>query len=401
MEISQADLERLTENWPNGSPSPFYKRKDRLPGDEPIAVATFASERVRWIGKVDTEMFSTRGHKDFGVYVGVSPYRVVFYRAASVFSDLCRSYWFQVDTGGRTWQTGRVRKREYRGIELARPRFKKGVVGRQILIAGNLTRVDGKVDIAFEYELGGLEWLNPQSGKFEGRKGQSLYDQLMEVYDHRLPITVGELWLMENDTHRAIVTVPGGGEVAREQVTELGDGGAEEQVLETRVEEDPATAVTETAGEEGGTLCPECGQRLRPGVQFCGRCGHRMGGEETVALVAVTGEREAVQRCPGCGAALKPGARFCGKCGRPLETDEEPEVLPVEEEAAQVEVETAQASVEADSRACSACGKPMEADWQVCPYCGAAAAPACPRCGKPLDADWVACPFCGKVLERR
>jgi predicted amidophosphoribosyltransferase len=399
MEISQADLETLMGNWSSGSPSPFYKRKDRLLGDEPIAVATFAGERVRWIGKVDTEMFSTRGHKDFGVYVGVSRYRVVFYRAASVFSDLCRSYWFQIDAGGRTWQTGRVRKREYRSIELARPRFKKGVVGRQILIAGNLTRVDGKVDSAFEYELGGLEWLNPQSGKFEGRKGQSLYDQLIEVYDHRLPITVGELWLMANDTHRAIVTAPGGGEVALEEVTELADGGAEEQVLETRVEEDPAAAVTERADGEEESVCPECGHRLKPGVQFCGRCGHRMGGEETVALVAVTGEEASVEQCPGCGAAVKPGVRFCGKCGRRLGTDEEPEVLPVEEEAAQGEVETAQASVEAGSRLCSACGKPLEADWQVCPYCGATAATVCPQCSKAVEADWVGCPYCGARLE--
>jgi predicted amidophosphoribosyltransferase len=402
VEISQADLERLMENWSNGGPSPFYKRKDRLLGDEPIAVATFVGERVRWIGKVDTDMFSTRGHKDFGVYVGVSPYRAVFYRAASVFSDLCRSYWFQVDTGGRTWQTGRVRRREYRAIELARPRFKKGLVGRQILFAGNLTRVSGKVDTAFEHELDGLEWLNPQSGKFEGRKGQSLYDQLIEVYDHHLPISVGELWLMENDTRRAIVTAPGGGEVAREEATELAVGGGEEQVLETRVEEAPVTAVREEAEEEADSVCPECGRRLRPGVPFCGQCGHRLGGEqEVVALVAVAGEERSVVECPGCGAPLKPGVRFCGKCGRGLRMEEEPEELPADEETEQEEAETVQASVEADARSCATCGRPMQADWQACPYCGSRVTAGCPQCGKESEPDWVACPFCGGALKDR
>jgi hypothetical protein len=400
MEISQTDLERLMENWPNGSPSPFYKRKDRLLGDEPIAVATFAGERVRWIGKVDTEMFSTRGHNDFGVYVGVSPYRVVFYRAASVFSDLCRSYWFEVDTGGRTWQRGRVRKREYRGIGLARPRFKKGLVGRQIIIAGNLTRVDGKVDSAFEWELSGLEWLNPQSGKFEGRKGQSLYDQLIEVFDNHLPIPVGDLWLMENDTHRAIVTAPGGGELTAEEAREASAAGGEAAVLETRVAEAPTSAAEAKAAEEEESVCPECGHLLRPGVQFCGKCGHNLGAEEeVVALVALAGEETPVERCPGCGKPLKPGVQFCGKCGRGREAEEEPVELSADEEREQEEVETVQASVEADTRSCSECGKPMEAEWQACPYCGARLGAACPACGRCTEPDWVACPFCGRVFK--
>jgi len=397
MEISQADLEKLMENWSNGSPSPFYKRKGRVRGEEPIAVATFADERVRWIGKVDTEMFSTRGNNDFGVYIGVSPYRVVFYRAASVFSDLCRSYWFEIDTGGRTWQRGRVRKREYRGIGLARPRFKKGLVGRQILITGNLTRVDGKVDTAFEYELAGLEWLNPQKGKFEGRKGQSLYDQLIEVYDVHLPVSAGDLWLMENDTHRAIVTAPGGGEIAQAEAREAPARG-EAPALETRVEEAPLQAVEATAEEEGKSVCPECGHRLKPAVQFCGKCGHRMGAEE-VALVAVAGEETAAEQCPGCGSPLKPGVQFCGKCGHGLRTEEEPKELSADEEAVQEEVEPAPPAVEAGTGLCSRCGKPLEEDWQACPYCGAQAADGCPQCGRDVEPDWVACPYCGAKLE--
>ena len=285
---------------------------------------------------------------------------------------------------------------------MARPRFKKGLVGRQILIAGNLTRVDGKVDTAFEYELAGLEWLNPQRGKFEGRKGQSLYDQLMEVYDVHLPIPVGALWLMENDTHRAIVTAPGGGEIAQEEAREASAAGGEAAVLETRVAEAPTSAAEAKAAEEEESVCPECGHLLRPGVQFCGKCGHNLGAEEeVVALVAVAGDETVVEQCPGCGTPLKPGVQFCGKCGRGLGAEEEPEEVPAEEETEQEEVETVQESVEADTRLCSACAEPMEPEWQACPYCGARLAAACPACGRTTEPEWVACPFCGKVLKEQ
>lgn len=157
MELSQAELEEVLNNWFVGSPSPFYKRGDRLRGGEPIRVAAFSGEEVRWIGKVDTDMFCSGGDTDFGVYMGISPYRVVFYRAASIFSDLCRSYWFEVDVGGRTWQKGRVRKREYKAIGLARPKFKKGMVSRTITVAGRLTRTDGKEETTFKHELSDLE----------------------------------------------------------------------------------------------------------------------------------------------------------------------------------------------------------------------------------------------------
>jgi predicted amidophosphoribosyltransferase len=411
VEISQTDLEKLMENWSNGTPSPFYKRKDRLRGGEPIAVATFADERVQWIGKVDTEMFSTRGHSDFGVYVGVSRYRLVFYRAASVFSDLCRSYWFEIDTGGRTWQKGRVRKKEYQAAGLARPRFKKGVVGRQILIAGNLTRAGGKVDTAFEYELSGLEWLNPHSGKFEGRKGQELYGQFVEAYDYRVPIPASALWLMENDTRRALVTF----------------GSVDATVGEERAEaEAPAAPVAEPAGaseaeeglievsvvgaeEEAGAVCPECGNQLRPGIAFCGKCGYQLGGGEVAAEVGAAEKEPAPSRCPACGQPLKPGIRFCGKCGHQLgegtpgtkEVAEPPQAeahVPEPEEAAEAAAGESAVELE-EGDACPQCGKAVEEEWQVCPYCGAKLASECPECGKARQPDWVACPYCGAALE--
>ncbi len=397
MDISHAELKKLMDNWSMGAPSPFYKRGDRLRSGEPIAVATFVGERVRWIGKVDTEMFSTRNNKDFGVYMGISPYRVVFYRAASVFSDLCRSYWFAVDTEGRTWQKGTVRKREYASLGLVRPRFKKGIVGRQIMISGVLTRTDGKEDEAFEYELSGLEWLNSESGKFQGGKGRELYDQLMEAYDSRIPVSAGELWLMENDTRRAIKTPPGGGSEGREAVETDTPATAAAAADERPSEEKALVQVAVAAvAEEEAAVCAECGAPLRSGVQFCGKCGHSFDAEEAEAKETVG------DQCSNCGESVRQGVLFCGKCGHGLGEAEEPALEPeVEEPAVEEPAQDEPSAEEALAGTCLECGKPIEEDWQACPYCGTRTTAECPQCGKTTEPDWVACPYCGLALADR
>jgi predicted amidophosphoribosyltransferase len=405
MEISQRDFERLMENWANGSPSPFYKRKDRLLGNEPIAVATFAGEKVRWVGKVDTDMFSTRQNKDFGVYVGVSPLRAVFYRAASVFSDLCRSYWFEVDTEGRTWQRGKVRKRECTGIGLARPRFKKGLVGRQIVLAGRLIRTDGKEDTIFEHELEGLDWLNPATGKFEGRKGQQLYDQLMEAYENRIPISVDDLWLMENDTRRAIVTAPGGAAMAPREPEQAPPMETPARVAQASAAEEQTQEVPVSmsvgADEEESVLCPACGNALRAGVRFCGKCGHGLdSGEAEMPQAEVAGRERAGDECPECGHSFEPGTLFCGRCGHRLgEEVEEPTEVRVEEPVLGEGARAEPLPGEVPPRTCPECGKSIEEDWRACPHCGARLATQCPSCGRATEPDWVACPYCGKVLK--
>jgi len=396
MKIGQAELAGLMDGWCMGSPSPFYKRKDRLRSGEPIAVATFVGERVHWIGKVDTDMFSTRGKTDFGVYVGITPYRVIFYRAASVFSDLCRSYWFEVDVEGRTWQRGRVRKNEYSAVGLARPRFKKGLIGRQIVVAGCWTRVTGREETVFEHELSGLEWMNPMTGKFEGGKGQALYDQLAEAYENRSPISVGDLWLMDKDTHRAIVTTPGAVVEARDMAAAPVTAESVEGAL---VRKDVAPVI-----EEEGEDCPQCGHQLRAGAVFCGKCGHRLEEapleDEAVKTEEVVREAES-ELCPECSQPVRPGVQFCGKCGCPLVGEEESSEVKAEEPVA-VEAVGSEASAEgASGEECPQCGKPQEQGWQVCPYCGGGLIAPCRECGKPIERGWVVCPYCATALDNR
>jgi hypothetical protein len=397
MKIGQGEFAGLMDGWCMGSPSPFYKRKDRLRSGEPIAVATFVGERAHWIGKVDTDMFSTRGKTDFGVYMGITPYRLIFYRAASVFSDLCRSYWLEVDVEGRTWQRGRVRKKEYSAVGLARPRFKKGLIGRQILIAGCWTRTTGREETVFEHELAGLEWMNPATGKFEGGKGQALYDQLVEAYEKRIPISVGDLWLMDKDTHTAIVTSPGaaaeGRDVAAVPVT------AESVEEGALVQMEVAPVIEEEEGED----CPQCGHRLGPGAVFCGKCGHRLEPapleDEAVKTEVFVREAE-TELCPECGQPVRPGVQFCGKCGCRLVGEEEPIEPSEEAPAAEKGVEGELPEEPVLEAHCPQCGKPAEADWVACPYCGGRMTSGCGACGAATEPEWVVCPLCGEALEK-
>ncbi len=53
--------------------------------------------------------------------------------------------------------------------------------------------------------------------------------------------------------------------------------------------------------------CKSCGESLKAGVKFCGKCG------TVVEVAAPEG-----MRCPKCGAVNKPGAKFCRQDGTPL-----------------------------------------------------------------------------------
>lgn len=58
----------------------------------------------------------------------------------------------------------------------------------------------------------------------------------------------------------------------------------------------------------GQTICSSCGNVLRPGAKFCGRCGHT----NAAPPVAPT---PSPAYCPNCGRPLRPGVKFCGVCG--------------------------------------------------------------------------------------
>ncbi len=73
---------------------------------------------------------------------------------------------------------------------------------------------------------------------------------------------------------------------------------------------EPSQPPAVTAASEP-TSCPNCGNSLRPGARFCGRCGHRI-------ATSAPAPAPAPPYCPSCGGPLRPGARFCGACGHKI-----------------------------------------------------------------------------------
>lgn len=65
-----------------------------------------------------------------------------------------------------------------------------------------------------------------------------------------------------------------------------------------------ASAVKATVPADGGAsaFCPNCGQKLIPGMRFCGYCGTK-----------VTGAANA--SCPQCGYIFEENVNFCPQCG--------------------------------------------------------------------------------------
>ena len=62
------------------------------------------------------------------------------------------------------------------------------------------------------------------------------------------------------------------------------------------------------ACQQVGPVCANCGSQNQPEAVFCVECGARLGGE-VIPMQSF---------CPECGAAVKPGAAFCKECGADL-----------------------------------------------------------------------------------
>lgn len=114
--------------------------------------------------------------------------------------------------------------------------------------------------------------------------------------------------------------------------------------------------------------CPNCGQKILEGSDFCSNCGNPV----VRQLVGPT--------CAKCGSRNLPEAEFCAECGARLGG----ETAPLQ-------------------AFCPECGSAVKQDAAFCRECGArlkSAAPSvqsvCPGCGEPLAPDAVFCGNCGR-----
>ena len=117
-------------------------------------------------------------------------------------------------------------------------------------------------------------------------------------------------------------------------------------------------------------FCPNCGQEITAGSEFCGNCGVRMGS----LPVGLT--------CAKCGSRNLPEAKFCARCGAKLGG----ETVPVQS-------------------FCPECGAAVKQTAKFCRECGASLKAAaasvqsvCPGCGEPLASGAVFCGNCGRTV---
>lgn len=72
------------------------------------------------------------------------------------------------------------------------------------------------------------------------------------------------------------------------------------------------------------TPCTKCGNLVRPGAKFCGKCGSAV---VPSTARAVPGTAENIP-CPSCGNLNRAGARFCSRCRAPLNVSTPPAAYP-------------------------------------------------------------------------
>lgn len=118
--------------------------------------------------------------------------------------------------------------------------------------------------------------------------------------------------------------------------------------------------------------CPECGQEILAGSEFCGNCG------------APVTRQQAGPVCANCGSPNQPGAEFCAECGARLGG----EVMPMQSFCPECG-----AAVKEGAAFCKECGADLNATTAPAPF-------VCPECGEPLPPDAAFCGNCGRVLQQ-
>lgn len=119
--------------------------------------------------------------------------------------------------------------------------------------------------------------------------------------------------------------------------------------------------------------CNKCGSSLNPDKRFCTHCGAKV---ETTAVAPQPMQQagaSAQVQCSKCGATVPTGKRFCTRCGHTLSSSAQsqasssaspvslPSLSSKQQSVADAKCATCGATVPADKRFCTTCGKPIEA----------------------------------------
>jgi len=153
-----------------------------------------------------------------------------------------------------------------------------------------------------------------------GKRGSSSYleKHLINVHSN-VPIAVALLVpLLLALGAPAIIAGIGGRVAQRVAAQAVGDAEARTGLPDAERQAAPMASRVSVAPTPAQTLCPHCGNTLRSGAKFCGRCGRTIASPAQVAPppASPTQEGEPTTYCPHCGRPVRPGARFCGGCGQ-------------------------------------------------------------------------------------
>lgn len=168
---------------------------------------TFPDEVITWVANVDVDssMWGTKSGS-IDVYLGVSPYRLVFcreeIRIIGANKVYCKSYWFDLDFEGWKWRKKKRRNHTLvKDLSMDKPQLKKGIVSRTLRIKYLLTQDNGKTRDFFgsfsnECEISSIKWIDPATGKKVGRNAEQVYEQILQAYNNQLPVKATELVLL-------------------------------------------------------------------------------------------------------------------------------------------------------------------------------------------------------------
>lgn len=135
----------------------------------------------------------------------------------------------------------------------------------------------------------------PSAARFQTKQAYYAYYEGFYACED---VNAGEVWVI----YPAVVD-------KTEEGWKLRDAGR----LEIRREKGASTekVEAETARLDAPPLCPDCGEALRPGAEFCGGCGRKI---EPSGFAGTDLNADAAMLCPQCGTPRKPEYVFCKRC---------------------------------------------------------------------------------------
>jgi RNA polymerase subunit RPABC4/transcription elongation factor Spt4 len=304
--LDELNFNTLMESVFHGMVSPYD-----VDGDETLPdMWTFPDETIRWVGNVSSDralygLDSGGKGGSVDVYVGVSPYRIVFSRdtvgLVLAKRHFVKSYWFNVDFEGFKWERFRRNKPFYiTSFRMKTPDYKKSIGSKTIRIMYSATQEAGKT---LEFlgnwnylEIMSLKWIDPATGQKERGKADLLYADLMEAFNNQCPVTISELGYLSQGVGQLEAHLSEG-QAAHKPAGKVVRAAPKKAAAAPVVVKKPE-AKTPSAASAAALTCPKCSEQVQAGWKVCPYCGDAL-----------------PMLCANCGQVQEQDWKLCPFCG--------------------------------------------------------------------------------------